>query len=62
MVRGAMQGGAEEGGIGFHVCSGGCIDTSVLGLSQHLSHHNICKACFTNTRLSLPDTQSENWA
>lgn len=49
VVRGAVQGGAEEGGIGFHVCSSGCIDITVLGLSELLSNHNICKACFTNT-------------
>lgn len=37
VVRGAVQGGAEEESIGFQVCSSGCsIDTSVLGLLGHL--------------------------
>lgn len=36
-MLGAVQGGAEEESIGFHVCSSGRIDITVLSLLRHLS-------------------------
>lgn len=57
-MRGAVQGGAEQDGIGFHVCSSGCIGITALGLSeQHLQslfyRHTSETARYSKSKLGL---------
>lgn len=66
MVRGAMQGGAEEESIGFHVCSSGCIDTTFLGLLGHpcitASAKPVLQLHIFSISLGFPDKQSKRKA
>lgn len=49
VVRGAVQGGAPEDGVGFHVCCTGWIEITVLGLSASFQSQHLHSLFYKHT-------------